>query len=294
MCLSADPLPSRLRAPKVGSACEAPRECGPATLAVGTHVSTPWALLPCPHPSTNHLVKYLSHARPDQAHLGAPEPSWTIRAGGAGEGGFAHRLAFVFLLLSRLVCLGGCFSPDTGRRRYKSAPERFCTGPDASSVPDTAWSSDNPVVGPDPFHVKEATCPPPSSGLQQCWEQRLGLLCWFHEPGHKTGPEGENGAWGAWLSPSGGSWSAPRLGPLGAWVCLSASHSSRALEARPHGTEEGAPPGRNLPQSGLWEHSPTDLTGEWTPSPVGGIRPLFLSPLGLEPLRAWTRSGDRL
>lgn len=127
---------------------------------------------------------------------------------------------------------------------------------------------------------------PHPPGLRQCWNQHPGLLCWFHEPGHKTGPEGGDGVWGTWLSLSvapeaGGSWSAPCLGPLGAWVCLGGSHSSRALKARPHGTEKGAPWTVTC-QSGLWEHSPADLTSEWTPSPTGGRRPLFLLPRSLE------------
>lgn len=111
-------------------------------------------------------MKYLSHTCPGhQVHLVSqrcglgPDSLPGLFRGGVGVWGgglfIAHRLAFVFLFISRLVCLGGCFSPNTRKRRYKSAPACFSTSPDAFSVPDTALSSECP----DPFSAKEATCP---------------------------------------------------------------------------------------------------------------------------------------
>lgn len=69
----------------------------------------------------------LSHRPPGEVPIQRmPQPSHPVpQRPGAGPvplatpvgwaGGCAHRLAFVFLSVSRLVCLGGCSSPSTGR-----------------------------------------------------------------------------------------------------------------------------------------------------------------------------------
>lgn len=105
----------------------------------------------------------------------AREPSRAFTQVGCARGGaLAHRLAFIFLFISRLVCLGGCFSPNTEQEaanQLQEAPHpsrRLC---------GHTWSSEDPVGGNltrfEALIWSVAKCP--------------GLLCWSHDPGHKTG-----------------------------------------------------------------------------------------------------------
>lgn len=79
-----------------------------------------------PLPSYNHPVKDLSCDCPTPGTTG---PGVSTRHGKPGQagGGCTYCLAFVFLLISRLVCLGGCFSPNTEGRRHTISPGGFHT-----------------------------------------------------------------------------------------------------------------------------------------------------------------------
>lgn len=216
---------------------------------------------PRPRPSTNPPVKYLSRVRPNQVPRSLPGLS---ALAGRARVGFAHRLAFVFLLLGRLVCLRGCFSPNTGRKRYQSAPERFRSGPGASSVPDTAWSSDGPVV-------KEVTCPHTHMGCGNAGTSVRAFCAGSVSLDTKLAQKGRTGS-GRW-----GSVCLEKAGLRHVWVPRAPGWQPFFQGTQGQATQdrERCHPGRNLPQSGLWEHSPGDLTSELTPSPVGRRRPLL-------------------
>lgn len=106
----------------------------------------------------------------------AREPSRAFTQVGCARGGaLAHRLAFIFLFISRLVCLGGCFSPDTEQEaanQLQEAPHpsrRLC---------GHTWSSEDPVGG------NLTRFEAPIWSVAKC----PGLLCWSHEPWTQNWP----------------------------------------------------------------------------------------------------------
>lgn len=74
-----------------------------------------------PVPPVNHVVKFLSQVCPNRVQVSAPKGLVSPTGGCPGRRGLgsAYRLAFVFLFISRLVCLGGCFSPNTRRKKVQ-------------------------------------------------------------------------------------------------------------------------------------------------------------------------------
>lgn len=103
----------------------------------------PLCLPDSPVPPMNHLVKFLPHVRASQPRPSGPQRPGLLTL--VGKLGAAYRLALIFLFISRLVCLGGCFSPSTrGRRVHISSC--FHADPDASAG-HTAWPSEESVGG---------------------------------------------------------------------------------------------------------------------------------------------------
>lgn len=130
--------------------------------------------------------------------------------------GCAYRLAFVFLFISRLVCLGGCFSPNTRREKIQSAL-KVSTQSRRCLCADTAWSSETPCWGVTPVSCEGDDLSRHPSCPWRCLGECPGLLCWPQDPGHKTGlGGGVGGTPSLSTAPEGrGGWSAPCPGPGG-------------------------------------------------------------------------------
>ena len=115
---------------------------------------------------------------------------WGSRGGLAV--GCAYRLAFVFLFISRLVCLGGCFSPNTRRETIQSAL-KVSTQSRRRLCADAAWCSETPCRGPTPVSCEGGDLSRHPSGPWRCPGECPGLLCWSQDSGHKTGRGGGGG-----------------------------------------------------------------------------------------------------
>lgn len=176
----------------------------PATRCSGDGHERPQALSPCTtpscpscHPCPPALLQITQRsiyrvyvptrcpAGPVHSHL------WGSRGGLAV--GCAYRLAFVFLFISRLVCLGGCFSPNTRREKIQSAL-KVSTQSRRRLCVDRAWSSETPCWGVTPVSCEGEDLSRHPSGPWRCPGECPGLLCWPQDPGHKTGLGGGVGA----------------------------------------------------------------------------------------------------